>query len=421
MEYVFPVIWSFLNDQKFILDEVARFAEPRSTLQTTMPRTRELRPLLDLLIDAWPRQASDARDKVYAFMSPQLTSTPYADFKPDYTLDMWSVFIRLIRVYINEEKDLNFLRYACGIDDPIDIVEHGFTRTIIPLDMEMNPKSDPHIGHWRFDENLDRVMLDSMDPSGIPTVRGYQRNPVYSLSGQRLFCPGRFVPSWVCDWRARGIQRKDDASLSRESTFATRTRIPPILQSLNDFSDRLVVKGIALGRVVRPKDKALGTFSQLPVCALQKADDRYGDVTGETSLESRRPTRFQDIMNNQNPPSSNMAILLLQTLLHDATECDCENRLVHETYTSRRDEDILRASCYGVIYPRSKACELDWVFLLDGMEEPILLRPIIIPRISSLKRSDIGFGVVSVCPLRPGDSWNEWFQARCAYVALVLF
>lgn len=87
-------------------------------------------PLLDLLIDGWSRDASDARDKIYAFNSRHLTSSSYSELRPDYTLDVRSTYIRFIRVYINHELDLNFLRFARGVDEPIRSWRRAMTTAI---------------------------------------------------------------------------------------------------------------------------------------------------------------------------------------------------------------------------------------------------------------------------------------------------
>ncbi|KAK0704005.1 hypothetical protein B0T26DRAFT_876848 [Lasiosphaeria miniovina] len=65
--------------------------------------------------------ATDARDKIYAFTSPHLTSSSYAELAPSYTLDTRSTFIRLVRAHINNENNLEFLRFARGVDAPFDL------------------------------------------------------------------------------------------------------------------------------------------------------------------------------------------------------------------------------------------------------------------------------------------------------------
>lgn len=109
----FSALRTFLNEQAFIfkVPSALRDAESKpagSGNPINLRQSLSKEPLLKLLIDAWPRDASDPRDKIYAFTSPQLTSTSYAELRPDYSLDIRSIFIRLIRVYINNEKKFEF-------------------------------------------------------------------------------------------------------------------------------------------------------------------------------------------------------------------------------------------------------------------------------------------------------------------------
>ncbi|RYP77101.1 hypothetical protein DL771_001391 [Monosporascus sp. 5C6A] len=374
----FSALRTFLKEQAFMLKVPSALEAAEPKLESSIsPRPRlSKEPLLDLLVDGWPRDASDPRDKIYAFTSSHLTSTPYAELRPDYALDMRSTFIRLIRVYINNENNLNFLRFARGISEPVHLPETGVIGTRLRWVSVPNLERTPLPEHIRLNTPAD-TSGNWVDPS--------------------KFSQTEALPSWICDWRVQGLRAKVDAPpfLANEHYFDVRRNVSPPRQSIHDFDKRLVFKGCALARAGHPQSKAattsggipLGTFSSLPRCALQKALVQSSGRTsqGKASSIPRQSQLFDHdvISGDKNPPSSNIVVLLLQTLLHDQINCDCD------VY------DNLEARCPYYMYPRSYVCNLDWLFLLDGLAEPVILRPHITPGIADTSRSKIGFDFVS--------------------------
>lgn len=83
--------------------------------------------------------------------------------------------------------------------------------------------------------------------------------------------------------------------------------------------------------------------------------------------------------------------------------------------------DSLEARCSYLKHPRSQVCGLDWLFMFDGLEEPVILRPHLVPRESDATRSEVGFDFVSVLPLRLINPREEWLNIPCAYGDVVLF
>jgi hypothetical protein len=124
-----------------------------------------------------------------------------------------------------------------------------------------------------------------------------------------------------------------------------------------------------------------------------------------------------------------MVALLLHTMLHDQAECGCAVDDANMIATSPQEEkppseaspNFLQAHCPYDKYPRSYVQNLDWLFLLDGLDEPVILRPHITPGIADTTRSEIGFDFVSVCPLRVAGEREKWAEAPCAYGESVLF
>jgi len=397
----FSALRTFLKEQAFIFTVPSALEAAGPKLASTVsPRPKlSKEPLLDLLVDGWPRDASDARDKVYAFTSSHLTSTSYAELRPDYSLDFRSTFIRLIRVYINNENNLNFLKFAQGIEEPIHLPEAGVLKAN---------------GHRISLPNLDRILLREHIELNAPT------NTLGNWEDTREFSRTEVLPSWICDWRMQGLRAKVDAPpfLENEHYFDVRRNITPPRQSICDFSKRLVFKGCALARVGYPRHKAptaskgtpLGTFSRLPRCALQKA---LGQGSGSTFIPRQTQLFDCDITaGGENPPSSNIALLLLQTLLHDQINCDC---------VEPPDLDLLKAHCPYSMYPRSYVRNQDWLFLLDGLDEPVILRPHITPGVADTSRSEIGFDFVSVCPLIIAGAREKWSEAPFAYGQAFLY
>ena len=342
-------------------------------------------------MDGWPRDATDARDKIYAFTSSHLSSTSYAELKPDYSLNIRSTFIRLIRIYINNENNLNFLEFALGIDEPVHLPDTGIRDE----------------GYWVSLPNLDRI--EKSTPTKTPD----------NLEDPIKFSQTEGLPSWICDWQKQSLRPKVDVPpfLANENYFDMRKNILPLRQSVHDFGNRLAFKGCALARVGHPQSELLptsknmlGIFSRLPKCALQKA---LGQDSETMSIPRQRQLFDHDIINGEkNPPISNIVLLLLQTLLHDQIDCDCEEN---------QDLDLVKAHCSYGMYPRSYACNGDWLFVLDGLAEPAILRPHIIPGAVGTSRSEIGFDFVSVCPLIVRNEREKWSETHFAYGQAVLY
>lgn len=234
----FSTLRTFLKEQAFMftVSSALEAAEPKLA-STISPRPRlSKEPLLDLLVDGWPRDASDARDKIYAFTSSHLASTSYAELRPDYSLNMRSTFIRLIRIYINNENNLNFLKFARGIEEPIHLPETGVLKAK---------------GHWISLPNLDRIpLLDHIELNAPIGTSGNREDP-------SKFSRTEALPSWICDWRVQGLRAKVDAPpfLANEYYFDVRRNISPPRQSTHDFDKRLVFKGCALARVGHLRSK----------------------------------------------------------------------------------------------------------------------------------------------------------------------
>ena len=161
-----------------------------------------------------------------------------------------------------------------------------------------------------------------------------------------------------------------------------------------------MLNGCAIARV-EGENSTLRRFSRQAGCALQRALDQGGrnDVPRQSELAG------PDI------PTSNMAILLLQTPLYDAQGCKCEE-----------ESTVLEAPCRCSNHPRSYICLHGWVFVLDGLAEAVMLRPHNIPRIEGESRSEVGFDFVAVCPLSIHmDKQNAWKQAPFAYGKVVMY
>ncbi|KAM5366828.1 hypothetical protein ACJZ2D_010368 [Fusarium nematophilum] len=389
----FSSLRTFIKEQAFMLKgpSAAQAAEP----STTGPQPGSKETLLDLLVDGWPRDASDARDKIYAFTSSHLASASYAELRPDYTLDMQSTFIRLIRVHINNENDLNFLRFARGVDEPVHFPDTGLRDEV----------------RWISLPNLERAPLG--ERAGLRGTSHDQESDNKN-DASKFSQVDDGLPSWICDWRRQGLRAKVDTPpfLEKEHYFDVLRNALPQRQSVHDFGKRLVLKGAALARVgylqLEAPDgwgKPLGTFSRLPTCALQKAS------CTKTIFLSRQSQLF-DRGGDKNLPGSNMVLLLLQTLLHDRAGCAC---------VEPPDRDLLEAHCPYVMYPRSCLGNLDWLFLLDGLADPVVLRPHVTPGETDSSRGEIGFGFVSVCPLVVAGARQKWAEAPFAYGEIVLY
>ncbi|KAG8677687.1 hypothetical protein FPOAC2_03819 [Fusarium poae] len=124
----FSSLRAFLNYQHFWIENKNTEQDEKSIQRISTNQTSGVaKPTLyDTLLAGWRRDSSDARDKIYAFTSPLLSSSRYTEITPDYTLDMRSIFIRFIRVYINNENNLDFLLTARGVDEPVWFLEPGF-------------------------------------------------------------------------------------------------------------------------------------------------------------------------------------------------------------------------------------------------------------------------------------------------------
>jgi hypothetical protein len=223
------------------------------------------------------------------------------------------------------------------------------------------------------------------------------------------------LPSWVCDWRKEGLRPVADII---DTTFfhmlkSVRPR-PPLRQSVYDHSNRLALMGFALARVgyLQAEDltihnQRLGSFSKLPNCGLQKAIGENGHI--------HHHSEFLDfgIKNEERYlPQSNMAVLLLQTMIHDRTGCGCDGKA---------NQHLLKASCTALRFPRSNVKVLDWLFLLDGSSTPVILRPHIIPGKEVSDRGEVGFEFVSALPLEAPLETEGWIQSPFAYGKVYLY
>lgn len=405
---------SFLNKQAFMLNRSSAVQASRPSSAGTVglqPEVHKQR-LLVLLMDGWPRDASDARDKIYAFTSSLLASASYVELRPDYTLDVRSTFIRLIKVLINNENDLEFLRIARGVS--VDgVIQYP--------ELTLQEARQLH----RSLPNLDRIPVREQPP---PKDRLSAPEEEDDPTG---FSEGDSLPSWACDWRRQGLRTRADRPrfTTNEHYFDVRRNVLPLRQSVCDFDKRLVLRGVALARVgclqwqnpsvsaeattsssdmVIFAGKPLGMFSRLPRCALRKASSKAAAAVCKQWEMFDHDVRSGE----RSLPVSNMVLLLLQALLHDQTGCDCTETL---------DQDLLKALCRYNRYPRSYVRNLDWLFLLDGFVDPVILRPHITPGEAGSSRWEIGFDFVSVCPLHVMDARREWELSPFAYGEVVLY
>ncbi|KAK1759953.1 hypothetical protein QBC47DRAFT_291571 [Echria macrotheca] len=390
--FVFDPLRDFLRNQSSMFSST--LARPRSgfhdTAQTSQPKgDPSKQPLMRLLVDCWPRDATDPRDKIYAFISPHLTSSLYMQLTPDYSLDVRCTFIRFVRIYINSERSLEFLNFARGVGINLPV---------------RDPRTSLDGGLWVSLPNLLREPPSPSKESAIPTA------PLE---------PDINLPSWVCDWRkqAHRLPTPEIPGQIEEAYYTGRASTPPMLQSIHDFSNLLVLRGCALARVAPHKSEPLGSFLPLPKCAVKRA--RITTGLGENF--PRQSWFFDDFSDVYCAPRSIMTVLLLQTLLHDEAGCRCNDTSVG---TVDRDWDIsngiLKAECQNSMYPRSRVFSLDWVFILDGLAKPVILRPHIVAGQTSGTRSEIGFQFISVCPLVVRDQ-GKWAAAPFAYGEVALY
>jgi len=283
--------------------------------------------LLSLLVDVWARDASDPRDKIYAFTSHHLVST-YPELTPDYSLDTRCTFIRFVRIYINSENNLEFLKFAREVGEPLST---------------SNPRTWMDGNQW--------VRLPNLLHSS-PTAR--QETASLTTPGETRID----LPSWVCDWRKQAQRPNitDLPGVNEGDYFSTRVKFPPIRQSIHDFSCRLVLRGCALARIGRHETEALGTFLTLPKCALKNALSR-------TTASDDVPRQFQlseVFARGEGPPLSNMTLLLLNTLLHNESGCTCDDISAGRRNSEPvMDPRVLKARCQHAVYPRSRVCSLD--------------------------------------------------------------
>ncbi|KAH8797744.1 hypothetical protein F5884DRAFT_151139 [Xylogone sp. PMI_703] len=412
---IFSPLRAFLREQSYIFKVISTpvinnptVKQPQS--QTSLQQELPKEPLLDLLVDGWPRDASDARDKIYAFMSRHLNSTPYGELEPDYTPDIPETFVRLIRIYINNERNLNFPRFARGIDQPVHNHEAGL------------PNPEPR---WMPLVNLDRV------PDGKATKIAANASTTQKILSKPSL--NIDLASWACDLRVEGMRKKvSQPSFSfDDNLFNIRHNISPSLQSIHDFSKRLVIKGCALARVscddseaLKTENHRLGKFSTLPRCAMERAFSfsNHEESCG-ISPAINEFLRLQQFKNSKTPRSCNMVGLLLQTLLHDQSGCHCFSTRSRQDGKSVNSSQILKAYCPFDGYPRSMAKISDWLFILDGLFEPVILRPHLKQSDGDGARSEVGFDFVSVCPLATTnpDVAEDWANAPCAYGNIILF
>lgn len=387
--------------RKLLRDQTALFdsGQPKSS----EPRRRQSRSdshepfqegakqsLLSLLVNVWARDASDPRDKIYAFSNQHLVSS-YPQLTPDYSLDTRCTFIRFVRVYIENERSLEVLNYAKGIGVPLSIT---------------NPRPRMDGGRWIRLPNLLRT-----PPTG----------PQETSCSTTATDAHIDLPSWVCDWRKQS-QRPEITDLPgtiEEDYFGARAKVPPMRQSIHDFSNRLVLRGCALARVAHHDTEALGAFLMLPKCALEKS-------LIKTAPRDYVPRQFQlseVFARSDGPPRSSMTLLLLHTLLHDQSGCRCDDPPAgkRSTHSIEQDPRVLKARCQHAMYPRSRVYSLDWVFILDGFAKPVILRPHLVPSSSSDGRSEVGFDFISVCPLVLGSERSKWSGAPFAYGEVAMF
>lgn len=342
---------------------------------------------------------------------------------------------------------MNFLRFARGIEDTFDwpetslnhdSAEFGLSqRRWIPLrNLERDTHPDAPKPQPQYQRNKNDVfreaVLGQIGLNAPPSISGNREDRSKSSLAEAL-------PSWACDWRMQGVRTKVDHPhfMSNETFFDVRKDVSPPRQSIHDFGKRLVFRGCALARAgCDPRaptafdGRSLGNFSRLPACTLQKGlDQSSGTTNGKATYNSRQLLLFRNVVADQNPPCSNMVVLLLRTMLHDQAECDCAvddanitaTGLQKEKTPSETSPNFLRAYCPYDKYPRSYVQNLDWLFLLDGLDEPVILRPHIAPGIVDTTRSEVGFDFVSVCPLRVAGEREKWAEAPCAYGESVLF
>lgn len=383
-------ILRFIKEQGLMLQKID------GARATTLDPHSQKETLLELLVDGWATDASDARDKIYAFTSSLLASASYVELRPDYSLDLRSTFIRLIRVLINNENDLRFLNFARGVDDAVQLLD-GAIR--FPDDAIQSPDADI----WDNPEGI-RLKVHRLTEVdlGAPKDKDDPEEP----------SEADVLPSWACDWRRRG-RRKVVLSGEFEHYFNFRQTALPLRQSVDDFDKRLVLRGAALARAGHLQTETttssrilLGTFSRLPRCALHKA------YSGNTASIPQQHEMFDTDFRSEGKSltGSNMVLLLLQTLLHDQSGCGCPESL-----------EQLNAHCPDSAYPRSSVVNLDWLFLLDGLAQPVILRPHITPGQGESSRSEIGFDFVSVLPLTVGEERRKWEESPFAYGEVVLF
>lgn len=426
--FVFTPLRNFVQDQSamFARSKPSKLPRGRSTVppsQSSQSSQSEhgssKQPLLSLLVDVWSREASDSRDKIYAFTSRHLTSSWYPELRPDYSLDVRCTFIRFVRIYINNESSLDFLKFAKGIGEPLPISGQRSS-------LDGNPRPVPLPNLLRNpppSRQATVLMPQRRDPyhQGAPGASDLQQQETANRTAP--VDADIDLPSWVCDWRKQA-QRPDIPDVPGqvdEHYFDIRAKYPPMRQSIYDFSNQLVLRGCALARVARHEIGTLGAFLTLPKCALEKAMVRT--ETGPGVDDVPRQSQLSGISaRNDGPPKSSMAVLLLQTLLHDETGCGCGNNTpMKEGETDPADDTgSLKARCQHAMYPRSRVCSLDWVFVLDVFAKPVILRPRTASSATSDGRSKVGFEFVSVCPLVVGSEREKWSAAPFAYGEVVI-
>jgi hypothetical protein len=267
---------TFLKEQSGLFSDTALGRQARSNEQLK-------EPLFQLMRAAWSRDATDPRDKIYAFISPRLTSTPFQQLRPDYGLDMRKTFIKFARTYINRVGSLEFLMFAHGTDGASDWVEarpnerDGFTslsrvresdgsewvrlRNLVrepPKQERARPPSDA--------ENLLPPDAENLPPSDAENLLLPDADSLPPPDAGNLLPPdAENLPAWVCDWRMTGMQLEvmipNPAS---ELVFDFRRAECCLFQSVRDYSQSLTLRICVIARVC---GAYFGRFLQLPYCS----------------------------------------------------------------------------------------------------------------------------------------------------------
>jgi hypothetical protein len=388
---------TFLKEQSGLFSDTALWHQTHSNEQ---PKE----PLFGLMKAAWSRDATDPRDKIYAFISPRLTSTPFQELRPDYGLDMQKTFIKFARTYINRVGSLEFLMFARGTDGASDWV-----------------KARPN-ERDRF------TSLSRVRESEWVQLRNLVREPPEQertwppLDAGNLLPPdAENLPTWVCDWRMTGMQLEVTIpNPASELVFDFRRAEHCLFQSVRDYSQSLTLRICVIARVC---GAYFGQFLQLPYCSLQRLQQNQHSCQKPVATRTLPLKNVMELSREKAPlPCNFIAHFMLYVFLHDLEACDCDPCYIPDRDLRRSDEiaqdnpALLMARCSSTKYPKSQPHTGDWLCLADGLSWPVILRPFAKPSTAETVRSEIGFKFVSVCPLSAyPSSVPKWLESPCVY------